>query len=196
MRIHSLEIVAFIPLLLLLLFLLFFSLHYYFVSFFGIFPVYNDSVCWNFSFHSLLFVLFNYSSRGKLYFAESFVGNIYEGNHTRPTDDDDDGGMRLADSINVDMERAMNSSVKIDCFFIFRVCSMCVLLLLFSIEYFQIESSHTNGFVCYFIMYIFFFWLILNSSLNSDRYGSRVCDMVHLKIGNVSIVADFQPMCS
>lgn len=69
--------------------------------------------------------------------------------------------MRLADSINVDMERAMNSSVKIDCFFIFRVCSMCVLLLLlllllFSIEYFQIESSHTNGFVCYFIMYIFF----------------------------------------
>lgn len=43
-----------------------------------IFRVYNDSVCWNFSSHSLLFVLFNYSSRGKLYFAESFVGFIYE----------------------------------------------------------------------------------------------------------------------
>lgn len=122
----------------------------------------------NFSSHShslsfsRLFVLFNYSSRGKLYLAESFVWYIYEAAATTMASAVAEYGVWWFDQRR-HKALAMNSSWEIDCSYNF-----CFFVLwFFSEAFFPITHRKKTQMVLIFLIEIR--WLLIVDSANVDE---------------------------
>lgn len=142
----------------------------------------------NFSSHShslsfsRLFVLFNYSSRGKLYLAESFVWYIYEAAATTMASAVAEYGVWWFDQRR-HKALAMNSSWEIDCSYNF----FCFVLWFFSEAFFPITHRKKTQMVLIFLIEIR--WLLIVDSRMWMRSHANFPTFSNRK--HFSIAADF-----